>query len=83
MSIAQRFVNYPPQADVIGPVAVNCPTCDQDLGPQVRITLESSWAASKRPPAREAYLTCPHCRKAWIAALWLSMAAFAGSDVAA
>jgi hypothetical protein len=49
----------------------------------VRVTLESAWSASKRPASNEAYLVCPTCRKAWVAALWLSIAAFAARKVAA
>lgn len=75
--------SLPPAADLIGPVTVNCPRCDQPLGYQVRIVLESGWAASKHPPPSQAYLTCPSCRKAWVAALWLSIAAYAVSEVAA
>jgi hypothetical protein len=78
-----KIKQEPPRPDLIGPVQVNCPKCGHDLGPQVRVTLESAWSASKRSTAREAYLVCPHCRKAWVAALWLSIAAYAGSEVAA
>ena len=69
--------------DPIGPVAVSCPHCDTDLGPRVRATLESVWSAARRPVPREVYLVCPSCRTAWVASLWLSIAAFAGSEVAA
>jgi hypothetical protein len=72
-----------PDVDLIGPVRINCPTCDTELGAGIRVTLESAWSASKRTAAREAYLVCPNCRKAWIAVLWLSIAAYAGSEVAA
>jgi hypothetical protein len=43
----------------------------------VRVTLESAWSASKRSAGGEAYLVCLTCRNAWIAALWLSIAAYA------
>ena len=82
MSLQER-VYHAPRPLVIGPVSVSCPTCDTDLGRQVRITLESAWSASKRSVGRECYLVCPACSKAWIAALWLSIAAYAGSEVAA
>lgn len=74
------------QPDLIGPVPVSCPKCDHDLGPQVRVTLQSAWSASKRPAPSEAYLVCPHCRKAWVASLRLSLGALvasAGREVAA
>jgi len=83
MSGTRRSVNIPPDADLIGPIAVSCPSCDSALSAQLRIVLRSSWSASKRPPATEAYLTCSNCRKAWVAALWLSSAAYAGSEAAA
>jgi hypothetical protein len=80
--------HIPPTArpDAIGPAPLRCPNCDEDLGPQARIVIESSWTASKRPAHREAYLVCSSCRKAWVAALVLSPGAFvasAGSELAA
>jgi len=82
MSLRER-VYHIPTASVIGPVTITCPKCDTNLGPHVRVTLESAWSAAKRPASSEAYLVCPTCRKAWVAALWLSIAAFAVQEVAA
>ena len=77
MSITQRSVNTRPDVDLIGPAGISCPKCDASLDYQLRVTLTSAWSASKRPPAAEAYIVCPHCRKAWVAGLWLSTAAYA------
>lgn len=73
----QPVRSLPPSPDVIGPVRVSCPQCDAELGYGIRVTLESAWSASKRAPAAAAYLVCPSCRKAWVASLALSIAAFA------
>ena len=69
--------------DVIDPVRISCPKCDTQLGHGIRVTLESAWSAGKRPALREAYLSCPNCRRAWVVTLQLSIAAFAGSEAAA
>jgi hypothetical protein len=73
----------PPRQAMIGPVDVSCPSCDAPLGFALRITLETVRQAAKRPQLPEALVTCPSCRQAWVAGLWLSIAAFAGSEVAA
>ena len=75
--------SLPPRPDVIGPVRISCPRCDTELGHGIRVTLESAWTAAKRPASNEAYLVCPSCRTAWIAALWLSIAAYVAQEVAA
>lgn len=72
-----------PDADLIGPISVSCPLGDTSLDYQLRVILISSWSACKRPPAPEAYLICPNCRKAWVAGLWLSSAAYAAEGRAA
>ena len=82
MSLRER-VYHAPRQDVVAPVRISCPTCNHELGRGLRVTLESEWSASTRPATSEAYLVCPSCRKSWVAALWLSIAAFAGSEVAA
>ncbi len=78
-----RVARIPSDADLIGPVCLSCPRCDTDLDYQLRVTLTSAWSASKRPPAPEAYVVCPSCRKAWIAGLWLSSAAYVAEGRAA
>ena len=76
MSLQVR-VYHRPEADVVGPVQVSCPRCSADLGYQLRITLESAFNASRRSALPEALVSCPHCRKSFVAGLWLSIAAFA------
>jgi uncharacterized protein with PIN domain len=68
---------HPPRHEAIGPVSVNCPRCGQPLGFALRITMESALNAAKRPSLPEAFLTCPNCRRAFVAGLHLSLAAFA------
>ena len=82
MSLHARAYNTP-DVDVIGPIPVNCPQCDTALGRQIRITLESEWSASKRRGLPEALLACPGCRRLFVAALWLSIAAYAVDGQAA
>jgi hypothetical protein len=72
-----------PRQAMIGPVDVSCPGCDAPLGFALRVTLETARQAAKRPQLPEALVTCPSCRQAWVAGLWLSIAAFAGSEVVA
>ena len=79
----QPGTSLPPTADLIAPVRISCPKCGSALGPQIRVTLEAARRAAKRPAPTEAVLSCPDCEEAWIAALWLSIAARAGSAVAA
>jgi hypothetical protein len=67
-----RVASTPSDLSLIDPVAVRCPKCDTDLGARLLVTLGSAWSAGKRPPAPEAYLACPSCRKAWVASLRLS-----------
>jgi hypothetical protein len=73
----------PPRQAMIGPVDVSCPRCDVPLGFALRVTLETARQAAKRPQLPEALVTCPNCQRAWVAGLWLSLAAIAGSEVAA
>jgi hypothetical protein len=70
-------VYHRPDTDVVGPVAVNCPRCSTPLGYALRITLETAHNASRRPSLPEAIIACPHCRKSFVAGLWLSIAAYA------
>ena len=65
------------------PVEIYCPSCDAPLGFALRVTLETARQAAKRPQLPEALVACPNCHRAWVAGLWLSIAAFAGSEVAA
>src|SRR5215207_6380294 len=72
----------PPRQATIGPVDVSCPSCEAPLGFALRVTLETARQGAKRPQLPEALVMCPSCRQAWGASLWLSTAAFAGSEVA-
>ena len=74
---------HTPDVDVIGPIAVNCPRCNTALGRQVRITLGSAHNVSTRRGLPEALLACPGCRRLFVAALWLSMTAYAVDEQAA
>jgi hypothetical protein len=76
-------VYRPPRHHAIGPVDIACPTCNTPLGYALRATLETARNATKRSALPEALLTCPSCRRLWVAGLWLSIAAYAGSEVAA
>ena len=73
----------PPRQAAIGPVEIHCPSCDVPLSFALRVTLETARQAAKRPQLPEALVTCPNCQRAWVAGLWLSLAAIAGSEVAA
>jgi len=71
MSLHERLY-HAPLPSVIGPVSINCPRCDRQLGHQIRITLETSRRAAKRPAPTEALLICPDCHRLYVAALALS-----------
>jgi hypothetical protein len=68
---------HQPRHEAIGPVSIDCPRCGSPLGYALRITLESSSNASKRPALSEALLICGSCRRLLVAGLHLSLAAFA------
>ncbi len=71
MSLRERAY-HSPRPLVIGLMSVNCPRCDRELGHQIRIVLETARRAAKRPAPTEALLTCPECRRLYVAALALS-----------
>jgi hypothetical protein len=72
----------PPRQAAIGPVEIQCPSCDVPLGFALRVTLETARQAAKRPQLPEAVVTCTSCRRIWVAGVGLAIAAVAGSEVA-
>ena len=62
----------PPRQAAIGPVEIQCPSCDVPLGFALRVTLETARQAAKRPQLPEVLVTCLNCQRAWVAGLWIA-----------
>jgi hypothetical protein len=83
-TLTRKFIASadPARSPSVQTVRLICPHCDCGLGRNVRVVLERTWSAGKRPAATEAYLACSQCRRAWVATLRPAIATFEDVEVA-